>query len=191
MPGSRNPPGALDRDTLHQLFNELADELAQAQVRACIYIIGGAAMTMAYQRDRATHDVDARIDDGHQVVLTAVRTIARRHGLPTTWLNEQATAYLPVAPDRRAPVVFDSPHLIITGASAEHLLAMKLEAARRADQADIAMLLQTLGIQDAPAAMAIHADLFPHSGQADRARKILDTALAKPGGREAERTRKR
>ena len=181
MPGSRNPPGALDRDTLLQLFEELADALAQARVRACIYIIDGAAMTMAYQRDRTTQDVDARIDDGHQAVLTAVSTIARRHGLPTTWLNEQATAYLPAAPDLRVPVVFDSPHLIITGASAEHLLAMKLEAARRTDQADIATLLRTLDIQDANAAMAIHADLFPHSEQAGRARKILDTMLAEPG----------
>ncbi len=87
MPGLRNPPGALDRDTLHQLFGELADELAQVRVRACIYIVGGAAITMAYRRDRATEDVDARIDDGHQAVLTGVGIIARRHGLPATWLN--------------------------------------------------------------------------------------------------------
>lgn len=33
-------------------------------------------------------------------------------------------------------MVYDSPHLVITGASAEHLLAMKLEAARRTDQAE-------------------------------------------------------
>ena len=178
MPGYRKPPGALDRDTVHQLFEELADELAQARVRACIYIIGGAAMTMAYQRDRTTQDVDTRIDDGHQAVLTAVSTIARRHGLPTNWLNEQAIAYLPAPPDRRTPVVFDSPHLIITGASAEHLLAMKLEASRRTDQADIATLLRTLDIRDANAAMAIHADLFPFSEQADRARKILAATLA-------------
>ncbi len=191
MPGSRNPPGVLDRHILHQLFEELADALAQARVRACIYIIGGAAMTMAYQRDRATQDACARIDDGHQAVLTAVNSIARRHGLPTTWLNEQATAYLPAAPDRRAPVVFDSPHLIITGASAEHLLAMKLEAARRTDQADIATLLRTLGIQDADAAMAIHSDLFPHSEQADRAREILATALAPAGRRRPAGTRDR
>ncbi|MCY4096995.1 MAG: hypothetical protein OXF40_01860 [Rhodospirillales bacterium] len=166
MPGSRNPPGALDRDTLHQLFEELADELARARVRACIYIIGGAAMTMAYQRDRAPHEVGARVDDGHQAVLTAGSPLAPRPAQPPTRRHEQATAYRPSAPDQRAPVVFDSPHLIITGASAEHLLAMKLEAARRTDQADIVTLLRTLGIQDADAAMAIHADLFPHSEQA-------------------------
>ena len=181
MPGPRDPRGALDRDTLHQLFDELADELARAQVRAHVYIIGGAAMTMAYQRDRATHDVDDRIDDGHEAVLAAVRTIARRHGLPTTWLNEQATSYLPAAPDRRAPVVFDTPHLVITGASAEHLPAVKLEAARRTDQPDIASLLRTLGIRDADAAMAIHADLFPDSQQAGRARLILNTVLPTSG----------
>jgi len=47
MPGSRNLPGALDRDTLRQLFEELADELARARVRACIYIIGGAGPHLA------------------------------------------------------------------------------------------------------------------------------------------------
>ncbi|MYE19964.1 MAG: hypothetical protein F4Y06_08605 [Rhodospirillales bacterium] len=70
MPGSRNLPGALDRDTLRQLFEELADELARARVRACICIIGGAAMTMAHRRDRATHGVDAR--------TTANRPCSRR-----------------------------------------------------------------------------------------------------------------
>ncbi len=63
---------------------------------------------------------------------------------------------------------------------------MKLEAARRTDQADIATLLRTLGIQDANAAMAIHSNLFPHSKQTDRGgREILDTALAPPGRRRA------
>ena len=62
--------------------------------------------------------------------------------------------------------MFYLPYLIITGASAEHLLAMKLEAALRTDQADIVTLLRTLSIQDPDAAMAIHADLFPHSEQA-------------------------
>ncbi len=84
MPGLDSPRGALDRETLHRLFDELADELARVRTRAHVYIVGGAAMMMAYQRDRATHDVDARIDDGHAAVLAAVEAIARRHGLPTT-----------------------------------------------------------------------------------------------------------
>ena len=137
-------------------------------------------MTMAYQRDRTTHDVDARIEDGHAAVIRAVHVIARRHGLPGAWLNEQATAFLPHAPDRRAAVVYDSPHLVITGASAEHLLAMKLEAARGTDRADIATLLRILRIRDPDAAMDIHAELFPHSPHAARARALIDAVLAKP-----------
>lgn len=177
MSGPDSPRGALDRDTLRRLFDELADELARARARAHVYIVGGAAMTMAYQRDRATHDVDARIDDGHAAVLAAVEVIARRHGLPTSWLNEQATAYLPSTPDHRAPVVYDSPHLVITGASAEHLLAMKLEAARRTDQADIVALLRALAIRDTDTAVAIHASLFPDSRQTARARALVEIAL--------------
>ena len=177
MSGPDRPRGALDRDTLHRLFDELADELARVQARAHVYIVSGAAMMMAYQRDRTTHDVDARIDDGHAAVLAAVEAIARRHGLPTTWPNEQAAAYLPATPDRRAPVVYDSPHLVITGASAEHLLAMKLEAARRTDEADVVALLRTLDIRDTGAAIAIHASLFPDSRQTGRARTLVEAAL--------------
>lgn len=185
MPGLDSPRGALDRETLHRLFDELADELARVRTRAHVYIVGGAAMMMAYQRDRATHDVDARIDDGHAAVLAAVEAIARRHGLPTTWLNEQATAYLPSTPDHRAPVVYDSPHLVITGASAEHLLAMKLEAARRTDQADIVALLRALAIRDTDTAVAIHAGLFPDSRQTGRARALVEAALGDPARRPA------
>ncbi len=111
-------------------------------------------------------------------MLRAVHAIARRHGLPDSWLNEQATAYLPDAPDRRAAVVYDSPYLVITGASAEHLLAMKLEAARRADESDIATLLHFLRVRDPSIAMAIHADLFPVSPHAGRTRALLHTVLA-------------
>lgn len=185
MSGPDSPRGALDRDTLRRLFDELADELARVQARAHVYIVGGAAMMLAYQRDRTTHDGDARIDDGHAAVLAAVETIARRHGLATTWLNEQAAEYLPATPDRRAPVVYDSPHLVITGASAEHLLAMKLEAARRTDEADVVALLRTLDIQDSDTAIAIHASLFPDSRQTGRARALNEAALRDAARREA------
>ncbi len=179
MTGFRDPERPLDRDTLENLFDELAAELRHLQARAHVYIINGAAMTMAFRRDPAIRDVDPWIDSGHDAILQAVHTIARRHGLPSTWLNEQATAFLPDTPDRRAAVVYDSPHLVITGASAEHLLAMKLEAARRADEADIATLLEILRIRDAVTALDIHAALFPDSARAVRARTLLETVLAR------------
>ena len=51
----------LDRATIEQLFEELADELRFARARVQLYVIGGAAMSMSFDRDRTTQDVDARI----------------------------------------------------------------------------------------------------------------------------------
>ena len=49
--------------------------------RAQIYIVGGAAMSLAFSRERTTRDVDARIDTGHSRLTEAVRTVGRRQGL--------------------------------------------------------------------------------------------------------------
>ena len=148
-------------------------------------------MTMACQRDRAAHDVDARIDDGHVAVQAAVEAIARRHGPSASWLNEQATAYLPSVSSHRAPVVYDSPHLVITNASAEHLFAMKLAAARRTDQADIVALLRALAIRDTDTAAAIHASPFPDSRHAGRVRALVEAAPGDPVRRPARCALKR
>ena len=48
--------------------------------RAQIYIVGGAAMSLAYSRERTTRDVDARIDAGHSRLTEAVRTVGRPVG---------------------------------------------------------------------------------------------------------------
>ena len=178
MPGLPDPTKPFDRDTAERLFTELADELQRRRARAHVYIADGAAMAMAWRRDRTTRDVDGRVDGDHGAVTAAVREIAVRHGLAATWLEEQARHYLPAAPDRRAPVVFDSPHLVVTGASAAHLLAMKLEAARPADLADVRTLLGILEIRDAEQARAVHRDLFPDSRQGEQARRVLQGILA-------------
>ena len=81
-------------------------------------------MSLAFDRGRTTRDVDARIDSGHHRLSLAVRTVGLRHGLPDTWLNEQATAWTPVADDARAQTLYESPCLTVTGESARHLLAM-------------------------------------------------------------------
>lgn len=42
----------LDRERLTSLFDDLARELAFARTRVQIYVIGGAAMSMAFDRGR-------------------------------------------------------------------------------------------------------------------------------------------
>ena len=106
-------PGSLDRDALRELLDELSRELEHRRTRAQIYIIGGAAISLAFDRRRTTHDVDARIESGHGQLIEAARTIGRRRGLPESWLNEQATAHMPKTRDTQARTVYESEYLTI------------------------------------------------------------------------------
>lgn len=146
-----------------------------------MYIVGGAAMTLAYRRDRTTHDIDARIDSGHSATVHAVREIARERGLPESWLNEQATSYMPREADARAPTLYSSPYLVVTGASAEHMLAMKLESGRNTDRQDIETLLDHLTIRGPDEAVRIHERLFPDSMRKEDVDRLLSQILGTSG----------
>lgn len=169
--------GPLDRERLVKLFDELSAELRFSRTRAQVYIVGGAAMSLAFDRERTTRDVDARIDTGHSRLVEAVRKVGRRHGLGDTWLNDQATTAIPRAADRRSETLYSSPHLTVTGASAKHLLAMKLLAARGKDREDIAVLCKHLELKRPEEAIRIYKDLFPDEKLKNRAREFLDLAF--------------
>ena len=167
----------LDRKKLVALFDELSKELRFEGARAQIYIIGGAAMSMAFDRERTTRDVDARIDTGHYRLTKAVQKVGRRHGLPDSWLNDQATTAIPREGDVRARTVYESAYLTVTGASAKHLLAMKLAAARDKDRDDVAVLCEELELRDPEQAVAIYRELFPGDKLKAAARAALDAAF--------------
>lgn len=156
--------GSFDRDALINLFGELADHLRRDGVRGHIYVIGGAAMALGYRRGRTTKDVDAHVMNygpEHASVMAAVRQIATKHDLPAEWLNETATMFSPRGEDPRAKTVFSSRYLTVTGASAEHMLAMKLQAGREGDLEDIDTLLTHLGIASREDALQIYEQVFP------------------------------
>lgn len=169
--------GPLDRQRILELFDELSAELRFSRTRAQIYIVGGAAMSLAFARDRTTRDVDARIDIGHSRLTEAVRKIGRKYGFGDTWLNDQATTAIPRATDVRARTLYDSPYLTVTGASAEHLLAMKLLAARNVDRQDIATLVRHLELEGPDEAIRIYEDLFPDEKLKDEAQELLNWAF--------------
>ena len=171
--------GALTRDDILQLFTELAGKLRNRHVRGHVYIVGGAAMIFGFRRERTTHDVDARIKNDKEAVLAAIAEVAAEHNdLPANWLNENATLFMPHGEDPRPLPVFDTPDLVVTGASAEHLLAMKLEAGRETDVDDVRTLVNSLDIRSESEAITIHDAIFPHTPLRDKGLEILHKAMA-------------
>ena len=77
----------------------------------------------------------------------------------------------------RAQTLYESPYLTVTGASAKHLLAMKLLAARTKDRADIAVLCEHLGLEDPDEAIGIYRELFPGARVKATAREALEAAF--------------
>jgi predicted nucleotidyltransferase len=166
----------LDREAITEAFRRLGDRLARRGLVADIYVFGGAAMALAYDARRATRDIDA-IFKPHGVVVEAARAIAEELGLPHWWLNEQASAYVAPGGDPGAPRVFDHPGLRVSAASPEHLLAMKVLAARRRDAEDIRFLVKRMHLESAEEALALCAEIFPEEEVPDRARLILEDAF--------------
>ncbi|MEU2614895.1 DUF6036 family nucleotidyltransferase [Micromonospora sp. NPDC007271] len=140
---------------------------------ADLYIFVGAAMALAYDARRATRDIDA-VFQPHGVVLDEARAVADELGLPHWWLNEQASAYVAPGGDAAAPRVFDHPGLRVAAASPEHLLAMKVLAARRRDADDIRFLVEHLGLTTTAQVLSLCAEVFPEEEVPGRARLVLD-----------------
>lgn len=79
--------GLLGRTELERAFSALGDRLVRRGVVADLFIVGGAAMALAYDADRVTRDVDATFLP-HGIVLEEARNVAEvmayRRGGSTT-----------------------------------------------------------------------------------------------------------
>jgi predicted nucleotidyltransferase len=165
----------LDRAGLEEALRRLGERLVRRGVVADVYVVGGAAMALAYDARRSTRDIDA-VFEPHGVVLDEARAVAAEVGLPSWWLNEQASVYVAAGGDPGAPRVFDHPGLRVSAASPEHLLAMKVLAARRRDADDIRFLVKHLGLASVQEVLTVCAEVFPQEPVPDRARLILEDA---------------
>ena len=162
--------GSPDRNAILDALEALSERMRQKRLRAHIYIVGGAAMSLTHRRSQATFDVDALIVNETGSLIEVAREIADESGLPRDWLNDNVRqlSIVPPEPDVCARTVFDSPHLVVTGASARHLLAMKVHAARERDLEDIATLVRELGIATMPQIREVHKAVFPHADLPER-----------------------
>lgn len=133
-------------------------------------------MVLAFDSRAATRDVDALFrPDGP--VLEAAREVADELGLPHSWLNNQASSYVSGRAGQ-GPVVYDHPNLRVLTTPAEHLLAMKVRAARAArDAEDVGLILRRLGISTLGEVEAIVERFFPDDPLSARSRQLVEDLL--------------
>ncbi len=123
-------------------------------------------MVLAHRRSKSTLDVDPLVIDPRGTVLQAAVDVAREQSLPADWLNDEVTkiAILPYRPDSKAQVLFDSPYLVVTGASARHMLAMKVRTGCSRDEDDIKLLLRRLKVKTLQQVRGVHQAAYPYDG---------------------------
>jgi predicted nucleotidyltransferase len=165
--------GLLGRAELERAFTVLGDRLVRRGVVADLFVVGGAAMALAYDAGRVTRDVDATFVP-HGVVLEEARHVAAELGLPPWWLNEQASVYVSTQPDDGRREVFDHPGLRVMAASPEHVFAMKAFAARSRDEDDLRRLADIIGIHTVAEALDVCSRFFPSESLPDRAKGVLE-----------------
>ena len=133
------------KEQIIALLTELGRRLDQRGIEAELYIVGGAAMLLGYDRSAVTLDIDARISPVGTIDLVVTQMAAERGDLPPNWLNAQVTPLLPRVADSRSWEMFSVPGLSVQVASAEHLLAMKVRAGRGLrDLQDVGVLCEIL-----------------------------------------------
>jgi predicted nucleotidyltransferase len=162
----------LDRALLERAFTSLGERLIRRGVVADVFVVGGAAMAMAYDATRVTRDVDSLFVP-HGVVLEEARNVAQDLGLPAWWLNEQASVYISGKDDPDKRRVFDHPGLRVTAASPRHIFAMKAFAARTRDIDDLRLLAGIIGMDSSDTALQICAEFFPGEDVPPRSIAIL------------------
>jgi hypothetical protein len=83
----------LTRDRILELFTELDDELSRAGIRGDVFIVGGAAMTVAYDARPATRDVDGIWHPAAEVRSAAGRVAATMTSTRTGSMTRSRVSY--------------------------------------------------------------------------------------------------
>lgn len=138
----------LGRDDIVALLRELGTDLHSRGIRAELFVVGGAAMALAYNTRRATRDIDAVFEPKSSIYQAAER-VGARHGLPSGWLNDSVKGLLPGGdPDARE--FLSSEGISVSIPSPRYLLALKVAASRvDRDPDDIRALAEICGYQTA------------------------------------------
>lgn len=150
----------LDVRRLRALLAELSESLRARGEHAVLFVVGGAAMVLAYDAHRSTRDVDALFRPA-VAVREVVGEVAARDRLQPDWVNDAVKGFLP-GDDECPRTVFESENLLVQVPSPEYLMAMKIFSGRDdRDLDDAARLFRLSGMSTAEQAIELVGRTYP------------------------------
>jgi hypothetical protein len=154
----------------------LGDELSRQDIRGQIFIVGGAAMALAYSTRRVTKDIDA-VFEPKSAIYAAAEKVAEEQGLPADWLNDAVKAFIP-GQDPEARLLPIIKGIEVSTASPRYLLAMKLMAMRFGeDDEDIEILLDQCNMHRPQEALDLLEHMYPSKEPPLKTRFFLEEVL--------------
>jgi hypothetical protein len=180
--------GALfDRPTIERLIAELGSRCAARGLTVEMFLVGGAAMALAYSRERVTRDLDA-VFEPKMAVYEEARHLADEHGLPADWLNDAVKGFMPDREDDGEQVCFSSVGISVAVASPSYLFAMKAVSARPEDDGDdLLALARILRITDAEQAFAVLERFYRPQRLPAKTSLFVESLLGAGAGARGER----
>jgi hypothetical protein len=147
---------------IRRLFALLNEELRNSATAGELFLVGGAAMCLAYSVRPATQDVDGVFRPAAAIREAAIR-VATRARLRQDWLNDGVKGFMS-AQGEFAPFL-ELDHLRVMVAQPAYLLAMKCLAMRIGaefhDEDDVRYLIRHLDLRDYDAALAVIGKYYP------------------------------
>jgi len=147
------------RDEIVELLTELGRRLAARAIEGEMYVVGGAAIALAFDDRRSTQDIDA-VFEPKTTIYEVAAELADERGLPDGWLNDAVKGFLTGA-DPDAPLVLEVTGLRVSTASPRILLAMKVLSHRVGeDEDDVRLLAHKLELDAARDVLAVAESVY-------------------------------
>lgn len=169
----------MTRAQIVAVLTELGRRLAERGTCGEMYVVGGAAIALAFDERRTTRDIDA-VFEPKAIIYAIADEIGEERALGAGWLNDAVKGFL-AGPDDAASMVLEVPGLRVSSASPRILLAMKVLAHRVGeDDGDLRLLAGTLGLHSAESVLEVARQVYgDRLGVA--ARFFVEQALAVDG----------
>jgi hypothetical protein len=149
----------MQRQEIIAALRALGARLAARGLEGEIYVVGGAAIAMAFDARRATRDV-AAVFEPKREIYEAADEVGTELGLPAGWLNDGAKGFL-AGSDEQAATALEVPGLRVLVASPRILLAMKVLAHRIGeDDDDVQLLARELRLTTAGEVLAVAEEVY-------------------------------